>query len=316
MGLKSAVAFFKGIPDRTRDIYSFDEGWMYTSALSLDAAYPVPHMLGKFGLTASDLDAAVTRFAGEPRVEAGDGTLVLKSGRLKSSIDLVDVDEPSQALHKTVPNPDAIPENLLEAIEMVLPFAASDGTWQKSVELSKGKVRAIDSYHGASAEVPGLDLGDPLPLPADTLKFIVSREAPIGIKRLPSALAIFWASGAWVLLRLSTQAWPSLADSIFAKAKDAETPVAFTDEWREAFVDVAALGDGYIDLAPDGLTAKTAHAEARAELPTGAAGSSRWRRANLADVMKVATHWDPDAPAPAPFRGDGIVGIVAGVRTK
>lgn len=314
MSLKSAISFLRGVSDATRDFYAFEDGWAYARGRSMVAAHPVPHMRGKFGASASDLDRAVARMGTEPRIEAGDGTLVLRCGRLRSAIDLVDADAPPD-----VPGGAGtpLPDGLLAAVARVLPFASAEGTWQRSIDLRSGAVRAANPSSLVRVEVPALEMASPAAVTEDVASFLVSREGAVGwLPEPPSAVSFFWPSGAWMRCRLSAVEWPSsLVDPILARA-DGDAPVAVTDEWREAFADVAALGDGHVDVGPDGIVGRTAHAEHAAEFATGAARRTRWRTASLAEVIKIADAWGPDSDGPAPFRGEGTRGVVAAMRRE
>ena len=137
MPLREAVTFLKAAVARSLSgdapsQYTFSDGWAYASgaAGAVLAAYPVPHILGTFGLAAADLEGAVQRMSSEPAVEAGDGTLVLRAGRLRSTIDLFAAEPPGHALRESV-NWTKPPAGLLKAIRTVLPFASPKGTWER-----------------------------------------------------------------------------------------------------------------------------------------------------------------------------------------
>lgn len=316
MGLREAVAFLKRVPDNTRDSYAFADGWAYARGAAMLGAYPVPHMLGTFGISASDLNSAVERMGTEPRVEAGDGTLVLRRGRLRSSIDLVDEPPPSDPLHGSDVAPEPIPDGFLAAIATVLPFVAAEGTWQRTVELAPGRIRAIDRSHGVSVDVPALALDSPIGLTDDAARYLVARDAPIAWRRLESAVAFFFTGGAWLLCNLPAYSWPTLADSVFGRA-GGEVPVVITEEWREAFADVAALGDGHVDVSPSSIVGRTLHAEHTAEFDTGAETVTRWSISALGDVVRIANAWGPDSKdGRAAFRGPNLCGILAAMRTE
>lgn len=307
MSLRSAVAFLKNVPDISKDTYYFGGGWIYASSPAILAAHPVPHMLGDFGLRASELDRVVARMGVEPTVEPGDGTLVLKRGRLKSSIDLLEPATPPNPLHDDPTPPDPMPEGLLAAIKKVLPFVSKDGNWQKSVQLLPGGVRAISSRHACHVDVPALDVAICV-VTDDAARYLASLDDPSGWRQLDGSLAFFWPSGAWMRCQLSVFPWPALADNVF-KLAEGEPPVAITDEWREAFADVSALGDGHVDVSPTHVAAKTPNGNHSAAFATGVKDHSRWNIQALASVIEIADAWGPDEK-PAPFRGDGCRGVI------
>lgn len=314
MSLKAAISFLKALPDRA-DTYTFNEGWVYARSPSLFAGYPVPHMLGTFALSAPDLERTIARLGAEPKIEAGDGTIILRAGRLKSSIDLIDAEAPADLPDLSVA-PDPMPAGLTDAIEKALPFVGVEGTWQRTMELRTGIVRAVNSAYGVEVKVESLDLDSPVALTRDAVSYLLSLDPPAGIVRLPSSVSFSWLSGAWLKCQLSTYAWP---DAIVARVFDlakAATPVAITQEWRETFDTIASLGDGTVELSPNAIRSKTNHANHEAEFPTGVAAATRWKIEALAKVVKIADSFAPDASGPAAFVGEGLRGVVVALRSK
>jgi hypothetical protein len=305
MTLRSAVAFLKKVPDISRDTYVFDGGWVYAASPAILAAHPVPHMQGSFGLRASELDRVVARMGVEPTVAAGDGTLILRRGSLRSAIDLVEGVAPRLPdLEGRV----ALPEGLLGAITTVLPFVGVEGSWQKSVQIRNGEVRAMNSTSGVVVDVRGLTVEEPAVMTDDSAKYLVSLEAPVGWLEQPGSLSFFWASGAWARFQLSVLAWPDLADKIL-KLGEGETPVVITGEWREAFADVASLGEGSVVISPTSVVGASPTGKHAADFATGVTEESRWKITALAEVIKIAEAWSPDAK-PSPFRGENLRGVI------
>lgn len=317
MGLREAIKFLKEVVDRKGAggrpaVYTFHDGWVHARGPAIAGAYPVPHILGTFGLAANDLDSAIFRMKEEPAVSPGDGAMVLKSGRLKSSIELFEVPEPevvTRSSNATIP----VPAKLITAIEKSLPFASHEGTWQRGVELRSGLVRTISNVHGCRVEVPGLEVDGAIVLTDDVAKFIVGRdELPVEWTLGADSISLFWLNGAWARCQLSVHSWPEVVDTAFLTA-DEECPLLVTDEWREALADLQALGDEYVDVGSLGMTGKSAHATHEVEFATGASKPSRWKMDGLANVLKVAEAWNPDAERAA-FRGDGLRGMIGQIR--
>jgi hypothetical protein len=99
MPLLDALPFLKGavqrsLPGGSPSIYVFSDGVMFAQNAAVLAAYPMPHILGEFSLAAEDLERALGRMTAEPMISAGDGTLVLKSGRLRSEVTLMACETP------------------------------------------------------------------------------------------------------------------------------------------------------------------------------------------------------------------------------
>ena len=318
MPLREAIAFLKGAVARSSQgdaHYAFHDGVMFAQSSAILAAYPVPHMLGTFGLAADDLESAVDRMAEEPAIEAGDGTIVLRSGKRRSSIDLFAAEPPGHALDDVAwLEPSA---GMIRGLKTVLPFASKEGKWQRGVELRPGLVRALSSTSACLAEVEGLEVDAPTAMTDDAVKFITSLPVePSGWTRLPGALAFTWPSGAWMRCQLSAYDWPhKLVDPIFSTSPEGD-PVEVTDEWREEFSDVKRVGEGTVDLSPSGMVGRSPHAVHHADFATGVVHTTRWTLAALAPVLEVADLWHPDTPhgKGAVFRGPGVSGVVIAIQ--
>jgi hypothetical protein len=316
MPLKEAIEFLKGAVDRsasgvaTPAVYSFHEGWAYARGGALLAGHPVPQILGTFGLAAADLDAALARMRVEPAIEAGDGAIVLRSGRLRSSIDLFEVFPPEIA----EPAGEPLPEGLLSALEKARPFVGHEGTWQRGIELRTGFVRAVTNVAGVRVDVPGLVVDAPTALSDEVVAYLVARDPPAAWAREPGRVTFTWLGGAFARCQLMSYPWPRLVDELFAATADVATPVAIDDAFRDAVADLAALGDDHLDLGPDGLVGKSAHATHAVDLPVAVAEVSRWRIAALKNVVAAATSWAPTPASPAAFAAPGVRGMVSPLR--
>jgi hypothetical protein len=148
MSLKKAVPFLKSIAkggggSAAPYQYTFHEGYCYAQNPSILASYPTPHILGTFGLAADGLEAALSRMSGEPTVEAGDEALILKYGRLKSTIKVFEALVPYYSADPNDEGWDPVPSALVPAIKKAHPFMSSRGTWQTSIQLTSTAVMAI-----------------------------------------------------------------------------------------------------------------------------------------------------------------------------
>ena len=327
MPLREAITFLKGSVDKTSHggapaVYPFHEGFVYAESQATLASYPVPHMMGTFGLAADDLEGAVERMADEPVVSAGEGTLILRSGRRRSTIDLFPADPPMMddfANVEWIP----LPNGLWQALKAALPFASRDGTWQKSICLSTGRLLALSGPSAAEIELPSLELTAQLSLRADAVDYLVDLPVPERWSiREDRAVYFGWTVGAWVRVRQESVPWPvndegkTLVDNVLTAAEaDSASTVPITDVWRGEFVDIAGLakfGDGDVIVTPDSLYGKSRHGEHRAEFPTGAARETRWGIKTMIPIVAAAAEWKPDAKQVALWRGDKIRGAVAG----
>ena len=261
MTLVSAIKFLKGavqrnLPGGAPSTYVFCDGVVYARGAGMLAAYPVPHILGTFALAADDIERALARMPAEPQISAGNGTIVFKAGRLRSSCMVMAADEPGGKI-----DPNAAwqppPTQLLEVLRTVLPFVSPDGTWQRSAKLETGRVLALSDKSAIEVLLPNLNVGNHnISLAVESVAYLAALDkAPTGMLADDRSLSFLWANGAWARCQLMAQAWPDgIADRLLARDGDDAPPIDITPEWRGAFDDIDALGDGTITVGPDGLT--------------------------------------------------------------
>lgn len=323
MPLLDSISFLKGavkrsLPGGAPSTYTFHEGRMFAQSPAILACYPMDHILGTFALAADDLEHALARMPTEPQISAGDGVLILKAGRLRSSITLLACEPPHDAdggINEWEPPP----AGLFAALKAVQPFISQDGTWQRGAKLENGRVLVISNRSACEVTLDGL--GAAGVLTDDCVAYLAKLDEPELSHAAAGALWFRWPAGAWVRCQLSALEWPtddegrSLFDKILGPPAEELPPCELTAEWRAAYDDIAALGDGTLDVRPGGLHGRTEHAEHDAEFATGAARETRWSLATLKPMFgSGATHWDPDAQGPARFAGPGVRGVVMGQR--
>lgn len=318
--LSTAIAFLRGAVARNLhgsapSLYTFHGGWVHAwgAASVAMAAHPCP-LQGTFALDADTLDAALKRMRGEPVISAGENsTLVFKSGRLRSELDVLyadPVDPPAEVAWEPVP------DGLLDAVTLAADFVApagDDRAWMTGILLSD-RVRALNGRSGVEVEVAGLDV-PPVIIPPDTAKYLASLGAPSQwVPRGGTTLYFRWPNGAFVRHRTIDAEWPDVAFRAMDSAGD-DAPVAIDDELREAIADVAALGDGSIILRPEGLTARRVGSKVAVDIECGVTRQTEWAQDVLAPVMRIADRWNPDAEGgTARFLGKNLRGLVAGIR--
>lgn len=320
-GLIEAVPFLRGAVGRTGTlaVYGFSEGVMSARSPAILATYPTPHILGTFGIAADELEGAIGRMDREPTIGAGDGTIILRSGRIRSTLDLLAYEpqpdfEPEEWLD--------IPDGFIDSIRAALPFVATEGHWQRSLLLDRGRVTAINGKSAVEVEVSGLDV-EGIVLPYDCLSYLCDLDA-LPSKWLPTKLAVTfaWEIGARAKCQTLAIPWPesysssSFFDGFEEKAATVDS-IPVDDNYRSAFADVAVvanLSDGVATVSPSGILGKSSHGTQEVELPTRVKRATKWSIKTLSPVLAVASEWHPDADGPAFFRGPGVRGIVLGRR--
>src|ERR1051325_1559729 len=97
--LYDAVQFLKGavgrnLPGGAPSTYIFHGGFCFAQNAAALAAYPTPELPSTFALAADGLEAPLARMKAQPELSAGDneGTLVLKKGRLRTTLQIMYAD--------------------------------------------------------------------------------------------------------------------------------------------------------------------------------------------------------------------------------
>lgn len=322
MTLKEAVAFLKGaiqrsMPGGATSIYIVNDGWMYAQSPAILAAFPVPHMQGLYSLAADDLEGAMARMPTEPTLSAGEGTLILKSGRLRSAIQLMEADPPavtSDQLDEGDNETADVYDGLLRAMTVALGFVSKDGTWQRGVRIEDSRVLAINNRCGVEVTLDGFAPPAPCILTSECVAYLTKLSDPPARVRFAGDHVLFrWPNTAWARCQAMNAEWPAVVDNILNGADDT-TPVELTADWRASFDDVASLGDGNIELRADGIFGKSDHAEHNSEFETGVTRTSYWSLEALKPVFATAERWNPDAQGAARFTAKGLRGVVVGQR--
>lgn len=322
MTLKDAIAFLKGavargMPGGAASAYTVHDGWIYAQSPAVLAAFPVPHMQGLYSMAADDLEGALARMPSEPELSAGDGTIILKSGRLRSSIQLMEADEPATTAGQIAAGADnetqGVPDGLMRALATALPFVSKNGTWQRGVRIEEGRVLAINNRCGIEISLSGFSPPAPSILTSECVAYLTKLDPPSTVRFAGSYVLFGWPSTAWARCQAMAAEWPIVVDNILNGADDA-APVELTADWRASFDDVAALGDGNVELRAGGLFGRSTHAEHNSEFETGVSRTTHWSLEALKPVFACAERWNPDAQGAARFTGAGLRGVVVGQR--
>jgi len=313
MTLTTAITFLKDAVERSTpggatSRYTFHDGMAYVTSAAIIAAHPVA-LDGTFALGAVDLDAALSRFDGEPTISAGEGTIILRNGRLRSSLQLLPAEPPTTIT--SVDDMQPVPPNLMPALKFAASFISKEGTWQRGVHLKSDCATAFNNRSAIEVQVDGLGGDVDMILSDSAAGYLPSLPLPSGWSTaLPGAILFNWPNGAWVRCQLINISWPEVADRVMTKAGDV-APVAITEVWREAVDHLAVMaGDGIVLVTPDALRGIGAFSKSKVKMSTDVAKETAWLASELKTVFTVADAWNPDADGPARFTGPGLRGVV------
>lgn len=229
-----------------------------------------------------------------------------------------------------------VPDNFIPVLKSLRAFISDNPAqaWAGCVAIESGNMYATNNIALAGA---ACDVGEVQTLlPANAIDFVLRR-----IEGLQSwfcnhnYIAFKWESGAWMRVQRVEGKFPERAAGMVREAYDIEPTQEITDEFREAFADVAGLAEDTIRVYADRLESKYKKsvivAACECEVPADgeqwdaatqknkpvAGGVSIWGAAFLAPVISQATHWSPGLwPKPAPFRGDNVAGFIVGRKAE
>lgn len=318
MSLKQAVPFLKAVARSNTSSgrpsqYTFHEGYCFAQNPAILAAYPTPHILGTFGLSAEDLEAALSRMEDEPLISAGDETLILRSGRLRSSIKVFEANIPAHSVDATDEEWEVIPDGFVQALKKATLFVSSRGTWQTSVKVDRTTVTAISDRSAIEVTTNEVDVSEPISLTDSCVRYLESLDDPDRYQLLQGAALFLWSpTGAWARCQLSVYRWPAeVIAKVFEKAGDDTPPIELTQDWRDALGDMLALSEGYVEVNPEGVKGVSEHATHDVPFPTGVDKTTRWSPSVVKQLMAAAERWDPDSAGPTLFTGPDCRGVVA-----
>lgn len=312
--------------------YLVKDGMIYGTDGRMTAGHPFPYETPlEFCAVAAPTEKLLNRLP-EPikiTVKDEDEEVVFSSGRLRGAVKTL---PPSQWAFPLVGQGMVeMPTRLLPGLKVLRPFISDNASrpWALCIRVADGNLYATNNV--SVGVVVDIDMeGVELLIPNWAIDFVLTRtDGLVGWSHHvhsdnePNTMAFHWANGAWMQTKLVVDDFPKIIDSIVEKAGEASHPI--TDEWRAAYEYVAGLTESHMEFHADRIVGKdgdlksskmTATADIQTLMPkNGTTPFSAWDPRFLEPVMKVATHFDPDAyPDPCPFRGDGVVGVVMGRR--
>lgn len=247
--------------------------------------------------------------------------LVLKRGRFKGRIKTLPIDSWVQPTDLPVGLTD-IPDGLVHGLTQLLPFVSENATkpWATCFALVGGCMYASNNI--AVARVP-FECGIPgeYLIPCWVGEFIIKRaEGLVAWACEEQRITFLWEDGSWMRSSLIVDKYPPVKPVLDKFFAGQEVDVEITPAWRKALRRIGKIAeDAVVRLRPDECAGSTGEVlsvedDAGAPVPEGLT-ETVWDIRYLEPVVAVATHWNPRLyPNPAPWRGVGIEGIIAGRR--
>lgn len=247
--------------------------------------------------------------------------LVLHRGRFKGRIKLIPLDSwvmPTELL----PNLTPIPDGMLYGLLQLLPFVSDNATkpWATCIAMIGDYLYASNNIAVARIFCPTHAGVDEFLLPRWVADFVTKRETGLTAWANDEQRVCFlWDDGSWMRSSLILEKYPPV-QSILDKYFQGDVDVEITEPWRKVLHRIARIADDpVVRLRVDECAGSTGEVlsvedDASTPVPEGKI-ESVWDLRYLLPVIDIATHWNPRThPSPAPWRGDGIEGIISGRR--
>lgn len=315
--MHDVVAFLKDAVTRgpgagAGGCYVVKDGNIYARSMMMQAG--VAWDAGaEFTIPADALDAALARMKEITELKIEADAVIIKSGRLKSSI--------KRQFVEAVPIPDfpdvwtRSPPGLSAALARAKPFIG-ERIWMTGVRLWDGRVTAVGKAL-IDIDVPGLEIDRACLLSEGVVSFLAAQGDPDEMVREENSISFRWEDGRWMRAQLIDDEMPEKHIVGILEKGGRSVPVDVTDEMREAVADMAALSDGIIELTDAGFRGmkENATVEAQIEVDVPEDHKSCWEVKSLGSVLKEARAWNPAAwPDPARWEGDDCRGALVGYR--
>ncbi len=263
----------------------------------------------------------VNRPEGDFTWEMDGDRLVLKRGRFKGRIKTLGLD--NWVMPTDLPiGLSTLPDGFVDGITNLLPFVSDNATkpWAMCVGFIGDYMYASNNI--AVARVRSTEhFSKDLLLPRWVLEFIVNRAEGLVMWAWDELRVTFlWEDGSWMRSSLIEEKFPPV-QAILDKFLIGEVDVEITSEWRKQIRRIGKIADDPVmrfrvgECAGSTGEVLSVEDDAGAPVPEGLT-ETIWDFRFLEPVISVATHWNPrHYPNPAPWRGPGIEGILAGRRS-
>lgn len=304
--------------------YLIKDGFIHATNGRMVAAAPFPFDLEGSYLVPAEAFAKVlgNRPEGDFEWFTESGLLILKRGRFKGKIKTLDVDQWVYPSEK--PNAEEIPNELLEALEFMIPFCSDNATkpWATCLLLHDDSVWASNNVVVARASCENLGCVDEYLLPRWAAEFILGRRVGLeGWEKGATFCSFTWENGSWMRTSLVEDKFPPVAKVLETYLRFETFPtLEIEPAWVKSVRRVGKItGDPVVRLREDGVYGAGGEVvmvedDACTPVPPGLV-ETIWDLRYLEAVIDSASHWNPlTYPNPCPFRGPGFEGIIIGRR--
>lgn len=266
---------------------------------------------------AGKLLAALRACKGEPRLEVDGPNLLVKSGRVRVKLPLLDagsypVSTPDEA-------GDDLPEGIGALFKRVLPFVASDASrpWATSVCLRDGFAYATNNVVLCRLPFP-FPHPQAVNIPVATVEAIIEHPNPTRLGFSASGLTFYYADGTWLKTNLVEGSWPADVVNTMLADADARTWQPLDPELAGHLATAAKLADDRHPVAElAGANLATVDGAFAVEELVGLPGTPAKLNAKMAALTLGAARevcWHAPKPDAHLWRDGTLLGVLGGVR--
>jgi DNA polymerase III sliding clamp (beta) subunit (PCNA family) len=249
------------------------------------------------------------------------GRLIVRSGRFKSAVDCCDaarfpIVEPGGTCYR-------VQAPIIPVLEKLAPFMSTDELrpWACGVYLANNSAFATNNIsiieHWLPVAFPVL-----ANLPAEAVKELCRLKVePESVQAEPHQVTFNLPGGAWVCCKVLTYKFPDL-QRVFEAAQDYRGPFLSGDALAGIITDAEKLA-GFTDelktiyFLPGAISTSKASAPGTSLDNPSTPANGAWRVPQLLALRGIADRVGFDSyPAPVPFFGQNLRGVLAGVRVS
>jgi hypothetical protein len=310
--LKAAVT--RGDSPGVAGCYVVKGGVIYCRSMAMQAGVGMESAVD-FNVPAGALDAALSRMKEIQSLTVDDGKVVIRSGRMSSTIRLNPEEPPG--LPDMPKKWTKTPVGFAQAVELAKAHIGEMG-WSACVRIMDGRVTAFRNASGIDINVVGLKLKNENLITSEVADFLVAQGGSDEYAEQENSICFRWDDGRWMRAQLynAKMAEANIAN-IFENAGTL-VPVEITQDMKAAYEDAAAMTDKIVMMTAEGFEGRRGEGESRNVIECKIKGvpkdhRSIWDTKYLDVVMAQAKAWNPLTwPAPCYYEGPGFRGVVMG----
>lgn len=291
------------------------DGYVMACDGRMTAAAPWPIPRDHFVVPEQEFSSVMDRIGWDADIKVETDYLEVKKGRFRARIRTLA--EYDVTLIEAIKGGKKVrtPSDFADCLREVRPFISDNATqdWAMCAWLTGEKVYATNNISLIEATCKGASF-DAL-LPAWAIDYVTKRtDQLLGLTLTEGSVQFHWADKSWLRTQLVNAVFPAQVKDLLMKAPKPKWRMP--PEWVEAYDRVASLTSDYIEFHADRIVGISGAAQveenAKTPLPKGVE-KTVWANRYLRPVLAAASVWQPDLwPAPTPFQGDKVRGIIVG----